>query len=68
MCGARLACRGDVRVVTGPVVGRVDASSAIVLLELDVDADVTFALCLVDANCLGGREISRTVSTRSRGD
>ena len=49
------------RILTGPVVGRVNQSSAIVLLEVDVDARVEFAVCLIDKCCPGGREMKRQV-------
>lgn len=53
--------------MTGPVVGRVNASSAIVLLEVDLDARVEFAVCLIEKCCPGGREIQRkSVELRAR--
>mmetsp|Transcript_17820 Transcript_17820/g.57942 ORF Transcript_17820/g.57942 Transcript_17820/m.57942 type:complete len:520 (+) Transcript_17820:721-2280(+) len=63
LCGARLKCDGAVRVVTGPVVGLVGSTTARILLEVDADAEVAFAACLVDKNCPGGRETRRGAAT-----
>ncbi|KAJ1457970.1 hypothetical protein M885DRAFT_514512 [Pelagophyceae sp. CCMP2097] len=57
ICGAQLACRGHVRILTGPVVGRVDGSSAMILLEVDTAAAVDFHWCIVDEHCAAGRHV-----------
>ena len=44
--GATLTCNANVAVVTGPVIGRVTADAAVVLLEVSIPARVT---CVVSA-------------------
>ena len=67
ICGARLTCREKVRLLVGPVVGRVDSRSAVVLVEADADCTLTFVTCLIDKRCPDGREKFRQdVSLKAR--
>ena len=53
--GALLECAKEVRVLTGPVVGRVDSRSAVILLETDVSAKLEVIVCLQQE----GKEVRR---------
>ena len=53
--GALLECAKEVRVLTGPVVGRVDSRSAVILLETDVSAKLEVVVCLQQE----GKEVRR---------
>ena len=53
--GALLECAKEVRVLTGPVVGRVDSRSAVILLETDVSAKLEVVVCLQKE----GKEVRR---------
>ena len=58
--GALLRCRQDVRIAIGPVMGAVDATSAVVLLELNVGAVVWCNVCVADpSTCPEGRVVQR---------
>ncbi|CAN0098080.1 unnamed protein product, partial [Phaeothamnion confervicola] len=76
--GARLRCDEAVTILTGPVVGQVTGSAAVILLEIDTathrrtgeraaTAIVTCFLSLVDENCPRGRVVAaRTLTLRPR--
>ena len=58
--GALLRCRQDVRIAIGPVMGAVDGTSAVVLLELNVGAVVWCNVCVADpSTCPEGRVVQR---------
>ena len=58
VCGARLQCRSTVRVLTGPVIGKVTHDQANVLLEVDKTAGVTMFVSLVDEDIPNGRVVA----------
>ena len=58
--GALLRCRQDVQIVVGPVLGVIDDTSAVVLVEIDVSAVVWCNVCVSDpATCPEGRVVQR---------
>ncbi|GMH50847.1 hypothetical protein TL16_g00884 [Triparma laevis f. inornata] len=60
IAGARLQCRGGVKVLTGPVIGKVGSTDARVLLEISVEAEITMFVSLVDEDVPNGRVIAST--------
>ncbi|GMH46735.1 hypothetical protein TrRE_jg7088 [Triparma retinervis] len=58
ICGARLQCRSDVSILTGPVIGKVTSTTALVLLETSKTVDVTMYVSLVDLDVPNGRVIA----------
>ncbi len=58
--GTQLQCAPGVQVVTGPVIGRVSADTALVLLEVSVRARVTAVVLVVTLKHPEGRVVSRT--------
>ena len=58
MCGATLRCDRAVRIVVGPIIGKVTGDRARVLLEVDKDTEVACHVCLVDDSCPQGRQVA----------
>jgi hypothetical protein len=63
ICGAEVKCKRDINVLTGPVIGRVSEDSAIILLEIDRETDITCHVCIADENCPEGRELASLSQT-----
>ena len=59
VAGARLKCRGGVQILTGPVIGKVSATSVRILIETSMEAQVTMFVSLVDEDIPNGRVIAR---------
>ncbi len=57
--GATLLTEMDVRVNVGPVIGKVTATTAIVLLEIDRNREIECFVSLQDVACPGGRVVAR---------
>ena len=68
IAGARLVCREDVTILTGPVIGLVTPTSARVLIEVSKDVpSLTMFVSLVDEDVPNGRVIATVTSQDVKG-